>query len=736
MSWRKYFNPVQAHGYSASPLSLTRQSAGPARLNYSSFLPDVYVGSPNRIERYDQYNIMDMDSEVNAALDILAEFCTQKNDVNNTHFEIVFNKQWTTSEMKILREYLQQWYKIQKFDTRIFKILRNTFKYGDTFFIRDPETLKLYWVDPANVTRIIVNESQGKEPEQYVIRDFNINFKDLVATEPYDTSGNIQSGRTPAASYSLSSGRGYLTGSYPQQAGSRFNMQQNETAIKSEHVIHLSMSEGLDVNYPFGNSLLETIFKVFKQKELLEDAVIIYRVHRAPERRVFYVDVGNMPPHMAMQFVERVKTEMHQRRIPSTTGGGQNLIDSSYNPMSMNEDFFFPQTCLSLDTLIPLMDGRVLTLQEIINEYENDKTNWVYGLCNKTFALEPAKIEWAGVTRKNTETLTIYLSNNEKVVSTFDHKFILRDGSEIQAQDLKINDSLMPLEKNEYISLIDREYVTVQKIEKSDILIDTGDITISNESNSHWFGINSGIFIHNSEGRGSKVETLPGGSSLGEIEDLRYFTNKLVRGLRIPSSYLPTGAEDSNTSYNDGRVGTAYIQELRFNTYCERLQSLLIEVFDQEFKYYITKKGVNIDTSMFNLKFQPPQNFASYRQTELDNSRVSTYGQMSAIPYISNRFALKRFLGLTEEEIAENERLWKEENVGGQPQIAASTELRGAGISDVGMQSDLGGLDLGAEDAGLDLGDEGMPGEEAEGAASPLGGAGGPSAQTPGAPNV
>ena len=71
------------------------------------------------------------------------------------------------------------------------------------------------------------------------------------------------------------------------------------------------------MNYPFGNSLLETIFKVYKQKELLEDAIIIYRVQRAPERRrVFYVDVGNMPSHLAMQFVERVKTEIHQRTNP------------------------------------------------------------------------------------------------------------------------------------------------------------------------------------------------------------------------------------------------------------------------------------------------------------------------------------------------------------------------------------------------------------------------------------
>jgi hypothetical protein len=88
-------------------------------------------------------------------------------------------------------------------------------------------------------------------------------------------------------------------------------------------VVHLSLNEGLDYFWPFGQSILENIFKVYKQKELLEDSVLIYRVQRAPERRIFKIDVGNMPSHMAMQFVERVKNEMHQRRIPTITGGGQ-----------------------------------------------------------------------------------------------------------------------------------------------------------------------------------------------------------------------------------------------------------------------------------------------------------------------------------------------------------------------------------------------------------------------------
>src|SRR6056300_486030 len=570
MSWKKYFTPVPTGnnpGGSYSPFTNTRgggSMAGPARSNYSSYLPDVYVGSPNRVERYGQYNTMDLDSEVNAALDILAEFCTQENKRNQTPFIIDFKSEATNSETTIIQKYLQQWCKLQNFETRMFRILRNVFKYGDQFFLRDPETKKLFHVDPANVTRIIVNESEGKLPEQYVIKNINFNFKEMVATTPYQTNGNITGGG--GSQYEPTGGARGMVGQ-PQQSmsGSRFTTDDGEVTVDAKHMVHLSLSEGLDNNFPFGNSLLETIFKVYKQKELLEDAIIIYRVQRAPERRVFYVDVGNMPSHLAMQFVERVKTEIHQRRIPSSTGGGQNVIDSSYNPLSINEDYFFPQTA---------------------------------------------------------------------------------------------------------------------------------------------------------EGRGSKVETLPGGTNLGEIDDLRYFTNKLVRGLRIPSSYLPTGADDSSAQYNDGRVGTAYIQELRFNTYCERLQNMLVEEFDQEFKRYLIEKGINIDTSMFDLKFEAPQNFAAYRQSELDNARVPTFTQMSAIPYVSNRFALERFLGLSKEEIAENERLWREENdenlqLG---DTDSSGEMRSVGISSAGISADIEGAEdiLNTEPAPTE-GGEAAPPETATG---------------------
>lgn len=571
MAWTKYFKTANPTG-NYSPLGNGNRSPDIGYKNYQSQLPEVYVGHPNRIERYNQYEQMDLDSEVNGALDILAEFCTQTDARDKLPLKVDYRDRPTDSEVKIIKEELRKWCSLNKFDQRIFKMFRNAIKYGDQVFIRDPETFELFWVEMNKVTKVIVNETSGKEPEQYIIKDIAPNFMNLSATVLPASDSYYSSSSTGGASP-------FARPNAPLTGGGRFMHQQNEVAVNAENVVHLSLSEGLDSNWPFGTSILENIYKVFKQKELLEDAIIIYRVQRAPERRVFYIDTGSMPSHMAMAFVERVKNEVHQRRIPTQNGGGTTMMDATYNPLSINEDYFFPQTA---------------------------------------------------------------------------------------------------------------------------------------------------------EGRGSKVETLPGGTGLGEIDDLRYFTNKLFRGLRIPSSYLPTGPEDGTQSISDGKVGTALIQEWRFNQYCMRLQSSLAETLDTEFKMYLKWRGFNIDGSLFNVNFNEPQNFAQYKQAELDASKINGFSQLEAYPYLSKRFLLKRYLGLTEEEMQENDELWSEENGGEKPSDQADG-LRNLGITPGAIQGDLDSL--GAELPGGDMaGDEGPEGAapvNAAGAASPIPGS---APATPGAP--
>ena len=552
MAWKKYFKTSNTSG-SMSPINGGNGNLPDAGYrNFASQLPEVYIGHPNRTERYNQYEQMDMDSEVNAALDILAEFMTQTNIENGTGFDLFFKEDPTDNEVKIIREQLQQWVSLNDLNKRLFKLVRNTIKYGDQVFLRDPETFKLFWTEMFKVTKVIVNESEGKKPEQYVIKDLNINFMNLTATalSSSDTFINHPQVGGPSGSY--------VQPQTPYSGGSRFSHAQNEAIIDAEHVVHISLTEGLDLNWPFGNSVLESIFKIFKQKELLEDAIIIYRIQRAPERRIFKIDVGNMPTHLAMAYVDRVKNEIHQRRIPTQTQGGQNMMDATYNPLSTNEDYFFPTTA---------------------------------------------------------------------------------------------------------------------------------------------------------DGRGSTVEVFPGGQNLGEITDLRYFTNKMFRGLRIPSSYLPTGNDDSERTYSDGKTTTALIQEWRFNQYCMRLQTLIAEKLDMEFKMFMRWRGINIDNALFELRFNEPQNFAKYRQAEVDQVRINTFVQLEPVPYLSKRFLLERYLDLSEEEMTRNDELWAEENGKVQDTEAPEAGLRAVGVSTAGIQQDMDNLAPAPGMPGADLGGQPGPGQ-------------------------
>lgn len=556
MSWRKHFTPVDNSGL---PLNIQPKNSNEhygigSTSRYSSWLPEVYAGSPNRLIRYMQYDNMDGDSEINTALDTIAEFGTQEDEDTGLPFSVSYNEDPTDTESKIINKTLRQWCNLNQLYKRAFRIFRNTIKYGDQIFIRDPETYELYWVDPANVEKVIVNESEGKKIETYFIKNLDPIFQEQIATDvapmharPFGSGQGITGIMSPT---NANSGGSYAPGA--------INGVDQGIPVPAEHIVHISLTEGMDGAWPFGVSILEPIFKVFKQKELLEDSIIIYRVHRAPERRVFFIDVGNMPPHKARQYLEQVKYEVQQKRIPGKNSKGQSIADSSYNPMSMLEDYFFAQTA---------------------------------------------------------------------------------------------------------------------------------------------------------EGRGSKVDTLPGGENLGQIDDLRYFNNKLLRGLRVPSSYLPTGPEDGSAVYNDGKVGVAYIQEYRFSKYVERLQKQIQEDLDREFKMFLKYRGIEIDPGNFYIEFLKPMNFSSYREIQLENERAALFNQIAGVTYLSSQFKLQKYLGLSDDEMRENERLWRQEN-----DVDVSTNVSGdteAGLPSIGLRpAPDENVDLGAEP---DLTDIEMPADQAGG---------------------
>lgn len=960
MSWKKFFTPVDNSGL---PLNVQGQKPDSGLSGewsaIQSWLPEVYAGSPNRLLRYMQYDNMDGDCEINTALDTIAEFGTQEEETTGLPFEINYEEDPSETESKILNKTLRQWCKLNDMYKRAFRIFRNTIKYGDQFFIRDPETYEMYWIDPANVEKVIVNESEGKKIETYFIKNLDPIMEEKVATEvsnlhtrPFGSGQGITGIMSPVAQ---SSGGTYLTGA--------IEGQDQGTPVDAKHVVHISLTEGMDANWPFGISILEPIFRVFKQKELLEDSIIIYRVHRAPERRVFFIDVGNMPPHRAKQYIEKVKYEVQQKRIPGKNSKGESIADSAYNPM-----------CLDLSTRIPLLDGRVLELNELISEYQAGKENWVYSTDPNTGLILPGNITWAGITRKNAETIKITLDNDETLVCTPDHKIPVLGKGFVEAKNLTEDDPLISFETREkslsgdpdrsYTQVYDHElnqwvfvhrmvaeffreigkhqvfifnedykdadkevvhhkdynrynndprnlqwmnfkdhvlyHSTVKKefwenisdeeamrikdkircsledyreknpeeflkryenrdtswiarmreddpekyaawrrsggqaraeylnnnpdakeklkaegrkvlakhraknqtlnftrpmltrlvelvkandsnrletieivnndkkfmtmmrdsnpgCEKSTQNInndaftdsklkimyreygyknwkdfkkkisvynhriksievvenrDVGTITVDFQERwhaHHTFAIEAGIFVKNSmledyffaqtaDGRGSKVDTLPGGENLGQIDDLRYFNNKLLRGLRVPSSYLPTGPEDGTATYHDGKVGVAYIQEYRFAKYVERLQQQIQEDLDREFKLFLKYRGIEIDNSTFYIEFNKPMNFSSYRDIQLESERAGLFGQVQGIPYLSNQFKLKKYLGLTEDEMVENEELWRKENDTDALPQQGEASAEGAGLGTMGIRPEAEEMvDLDAE---------------------------------------
>jgi hypothetical protein len=275
-------------------------------------------------------------------------------------------------------------------------------------------------------------------------------------------------------------------------------------------MIHFTMSDDMGDSAPFGQSVLRPIFRVYRQLSMLEDAVIIYRIVRAPERRVFYLDVGNMNQQQVKRYMESVKNEIRQKRVPGVqTNGSISTVDGQLDPTSLQEDYFFPVTAA---------------------------------------------------------------------------------------------------------------------------------------------------------GRSSRVETLAGGTEDFGSALLKQFQDKIFRGLRIPTSYMgasATGGTDPQT--NDGKVGIAYIEELRFANFVSRLQDRLNEVYDQEFKVYLKVCGLRIDDEVFQLKLPDPANFALYRQAALDADLIGSFNNIQEVKFLSRRFILKRYLGLSDDELQMNEVMLKEE---------------------------------------------------------------------------
>jgi intein/homing endonuclease len=274
---------------------------------------------------------------------------------------------------------------------------------------------------------------------------------------------------------------GFLKGK--RRIKSSFLKKLNETlGITNDMVIHSSLHSAENI-LSIDESRVDEVWDLTVEDDLhnfigngivvhnCEDAMLVYRVTRAPERRIYKIFVGNIDDDDVEAYVNSVADKFKRTPIVDPQTG---QMDLKFNQLSIEQDFFIPTrsedapspietlpgACIALDTRIPLLDGRTLELNEIINEWNNGNRNlWVYSCDSKSGKLAPGLITWAGETRKNAEVLKITLDNGKEIISTPDHKFVHRTNGFVEAKDLVIGDSLMPFytqtkkinnSKNEY----------------------------------------------------------------------------------------------------------------------------------------------------------------------------------------------------------------------------------------------------------------------------------------------
>lgn len=283
-----------------------------------------------RVQLYADYEAMDTDPIIASALDIIADEATIKNDQN----EIVSIK---SSDENIQRVLYNLFYDVLNIQFNLWSWTRNMLKYGDFFLkLEIAEKFGVYNVLPYTVYHMIRHE--GNDPDNP--------SKVVFQLEP--------DGITAAADPN-----------YRKKANTK------AVVFDNYEIAHFRLLS--DTSYlPYGRSYLEPGRKIYKQVNLMEDAMLIHRIMRAPEKRMFYINVGSIPPTEVDQFMQKTINTMKKTPYVDQNTGEYNL---KFNMQNMMEDFY-----------LPVRGGDTSTRIETTKGLDYDGTTDVQYLQSKLFA--------------------------------------------------------------------------------------------------------------------------------------------------------------------------------------------------------------------------------------------------------------------------------------------------------------------------------------------------------------
>ncbi len=275
--------------YSTAPSSLY---GAQFNLNYNYLRPQLYS----------EYDIMDQDAIIASALDILADESTLKNDMG----EVLQIRSSNEDIQKIL---YNLFYDVLNIEFNAWMWIRQMCKYGDFFLKMEiSEKFGVYNVIPY--TAYHIERMEGQNPENPSEVKFRWNPD------------------------------GFAGGSYGYYNVPNQNVNDDRGGIVFDNYEMAHFRFVADVNYlPYGRAYIEPARKLFKQYTLMEDAMLIHRIARAPEKRVFYVNVGAIPPNEVEAFMQKTISSMKRTPMMDEKTGEYNL---KYNMQNMLEDFYIP----------------------------------------------------------------------------------------------------------------------------------------------------------------------------------------------------------------------------------------------------------------------------------------------------------------------------------------------------------------------------------------------------------
>ena len=246
-----------------------------------------------RLQLYSDYEAMDHDPIIAAALDIMSDETTSRNE-----FGQVLNIQ--SADENIRKVLHNLFYDVLNVEFNLSTWIRNMCKYGDFYLKMEvSEKYGVYNVIPLSVYEVVREE--GTDPENPSYTRFTLDPNGLAS-------------------------------------GATNTIRRDQFQLENYEVAHFRLLT--DSNYlPYGRAFLEPARKVFKQLMLMEDAMLIHRIMRAPEKRTFYINVGAIPPEQVEQFMAETVNKMKKTPYIDQQTGDYNL---KYNMQNITEDFYIP----------------------------------------------------------------------------------------------------------------------------------------------------------------------------------------------------------------------------------------------------------------------------------------------------------------------------------------------------------------------------------------------------------